>query len=82
MWCLFVIVVPFLGVFVYLIARDHKMRDHAYADAQDAATRAYIRDVAGSAASPAAELERLATLHDQGVIEDTEFQALEEKAIA
>jgi len=84
LWCLFVIFVPYLGVFVYLIARGHRMRDRAYADAQaqEAARRAYIQDAAGTTATPAAELERLASLRAQGVIDEAEFQALKAKAIA
>ena len=48
LWTIFVIVVPYLGVFVYLIARGHKMGAHAAAaaQAQDAATQDYIRSVA------------------------------------
>jgi hypothetical protein len=44
-WVLFVIVVPYFGVFVYLIARGHKMSEHAIeaAQAQDSAQRAYIQ---------------------------------------
>ena len=44
-WFIFVVFLPFLGVFVYLIARGHKMADHAAQDAaaQDAAAKAYIR---------------------------------------
>jgi Short C-terminal domain len=78
LWVLFVIVFPYLGVFVYLIARGHKMSEHAAAAAreQDAAARAYIRDAAGSSASPADELNRLADLKARGVIDDAEFQRL------
>jgi hypothetical protein len=62
LWVLFVIVMPYLGVFVYLVVRGDKMAQHAAADAlaQDDAARAYIRDAAGSASSPVDELERLA----------------------
>src|SRR4051795_11785838 len=75
LWTIFVIVLPFLGVFVYLIARGHKMSEHAVeaAKAQDAAARAYIRDSVSSSSS-ADELARLADLKSQGVITDTEFQ--------
>ena len=47
LWVLFVIVVPYLGVFVYLIALGHKMHEHAVQAqaAQDAAMRRYIQDV-------------------------------------
>src|SRR5437016_2174662 len=67
LWVIFVILVPYLGVFVYLIARGHKMGEHAMqqAQAQDAAARAYIQQAAGTSASPAEELARLASLKDQ-----------------
>jgi heme exporter protein D len=83
-WILFVIILPYLGVFVYLIARGHKMSEHAVQDAQqrDAAMRAYVQDAAGTASSPAAELERLANLKAQGVISDAEFEQLKAKALA
>jgi hypothetical protein len=52
LWVIFVIVVPYLGVFVYLIARGHKMSEHAAeaAQAQDAAQRTYIQNAAGTSA--------------------------------
>ncbi len=83
LWVLFVIVAPFLGVFVYLIARGHKMSEHAMQDAQaqDAAARAYIRDAAGTSASPAEEIAKLSALKDQGVIDEGEFQRLKAKAL-
>ena len=83
LWVIFVIFVPYLGVFVYLIARGHKMSEHAMeaAQANDAAARAYIQQAAGTSASPADELARLADLKAQGVIDDAEFQRLKAKAI-
>jgi hypothetical protein len=83
LWVAFVILIPYLGVFVYLIARGHKMHEHAIeaAQAQDAAARAYIQQAAGTAASPADELARLADLKERGVIDDAEFQRLKAKAI-
>src|SRR3954467_10460894 len=83
LWVVFVIVVPYFGVFVYLIARGHKMHEHAAeaAQAQDAAQRAYIQQAAGTAPSSADELARLADLKQQGVIDDAEFQRLKAKAI-
>ena len=82
-WVLFVIIVPYLGVFVYLIARGHKMHEHAVeaAEAQNAAARAYIQEAAGTSGSPAEELARLADLKDRGVISDEEFQKLKAKAV-
>ena len=67
LWVIFVIVVPYLGVFVYLIARGHKMSEHAMeaAQAQDAAQRQYIQSAAGTSASAADEIARLADLKSQ-----------------
>ena len=85
LWIMFVIVLPYLGVFVYLIARGHKMSEHALADAeaQDAAAKAYIRQAAGDGGSGVAgELERLADLRDNGVISPEEFEAQKAKVLA
>jgi hypothetical protein len=84
LWVIFVIVVPYLGVFVYLIARGHKMSEHAMeaAQAQDAAARAYIQQAAGTSGSAADELARLADLKAQGVITDAEFQQMKAKVVA
>ena len=84
LWTIFVIILPYLGVFVYLIARGHKMSEHAAqaAQAQDAAARAYIQSAAGSGTSTADELARLADLKAQGVIDENEFQQLKAKALA
>ena len=53
LWVIFIIVLPYLGVFVYLIARGHKMSEHAEqaAQEQDAAMRSYVRSAADSAGS-------------------------------
>jgi hypothetical protein len=73
-WVLFVILIPWLGVLVYLIARGKSMaeRDHADAVAHEEAVQAYIRQTAGSG-STAEELSKLASLQAQGVITDAEF---------
>jgi hypothetical protein len=73
-WVLFVILIPWLGVLVYLIARGRSMaeRDHADAVAHEEAVQAYIRQTAGSG-STAEELSKLASLQAQGVISDAEF---------
>src|SRR5215831_424065 len=62
LWVIFVIFLPYLGVFVYLIARGGKMHEHAVqaAQAQDAQMRAYIQNAAGSGGSPSEEVARLA----------------------
>jgi hypothetical protein len=55
LWVLFVIALPYLGVFIYLIARGNKMSEHAEGDAQaqDEAAQGYIRQAAGPTANPA-----------------------------
>ncbi len=82
-WTIFIIVLPYLGVLVYLIARGHKMHEHALqeAQAQEAATRQYIQNVAGGSTSTADEVARLADLRDKGVISEQEFQAAKAKAL-
>jgi type VI protein secretion system component VasK len=82
-WVIFVIIVPYLGVFVYLIARGHKMQEHAAqaAQAQDQAMRQYIQSAAGPATSAADEVARLAELHDKGVLDDAEFAQAKAKAL-
>jgi len=84
LWLLFVIVTPYLGVFVYLIARGGKMREHQIqaVQAQNEAARQYIQSAAGTAPSTADELTRLADLRSQGVIDDAEFAALKAKLVS
>lgn len=85
LWTIFVILVPYLGVFIYLIARGHKMSAHAAAaaQAQDAAAKQYIRSAAGSdSGGTAGELSRLADLRQSGVITEAEFQQAKTKALS
>ncbi len=83
LWSIFVILVPFLGVFVYLIAhgRDMTQRDIDAARESDAQFRAYVQETAGSGSS-AGELEKLAGLRDSGVITEQEFAAQKAKLLA
>ena len=85
LWSIFVIVLPYLGVFIYLIARGNKMGEHAAESArqQDEAARQYIRSTAGTTGSSSAEeVARLAELRDKGVISDAEFQQAKAKALS
>jgi hypothetical protein len=84
LWTIFVIVLPFLGVFVYLIVRGDKMTSREIADAQAnrAAFDSYVRDVAGGGGGAADELSKLADLHSKGVITDEEFAAQKAKLLA
>ncbi|MGO9872330.1 MAG: SHOCT domain-containing protein [Acidimicrobiia bacterium] len=83
MWLIFVIVAPFLGVFVYLIARGGKMAQHGAerAQAQDAALQSYMQRAAGSS-GPADQLSQLASLRDSGAITPAEFEAGKAKVLA
>ena len=86
LWTIFVIIVPLLGVLVYLIARGHKMHEHAMqaAQEQDAAMRAFVRSAAATPNGHGAanEISRLAELRDKGVISEAEFQQAKAKALA
>jgi hypothetical protein len=84
LWVLFVIFLPYLGVFVYLIARGHKMQEHAaeQASQQNAMMQQYIRNATAGGTSSADEIARLAGLRDQGVLSEDEFQTAKAKALA
>ena len=84
LWTVFVIVLPYLGVFVYLIARGKKMGEHAVRDAarQEQQMRSYVQSVSGSSTSTASEIERLAELKNSGAITDQEFQQAKAKLLA
>jgi Short C-terminal domain/Phospholipase_D-nuclease N-terminal len=83
LWVIFVVVLPFLGVFVYLIARGGKMHERAATDTarQQKAFDSYVRQTAGSGSS-ADELAKLADLKAKGVITDSEFEAQKAKLLA
>jgi Short C-terminal domain/Phospholipase_D-nuclease N-terminal len=85
LWVIFVIVLPYLGVFVYLIARGHKMQERSMKAAadQEAAMRSYVQSVASSSTAGAAdEIARLADLRAQGVLSEDEFQQAKAKLLA
>lgn len=85
LWFLFVLLIPLVGVLVYLIARGGSMHDRAarVAEQQDAAVRSYVREAAApESASPADQLAKLADLHDRGVITDQEFAQEKAKVLA
>lgn len=81
LWTLFVLVFPYLGVFVYLIARGHKIGEHRMQDVQqaDAAMQSYIR---ATVSTPADDLSKLADLRNKGVIDDAEFEAMKQRVVA
>jgi ABC-type multidrug transport system fused ATPase/permease subunit len=83
-WLIFVIFLPFLGVFVYLIARGGKMAERDQRDAadQEQAFRSYVQDVAASGSSSADQLSKLADLKAKGVITDAEFEQQKAKILS
>jgi hypothetical protein len=83
LWTIFVIFLPFLGVFVYLIARGHKMTEHELESAQkqQAAFDSYVKQTA-SAANPADQLTQLTALRDSGAITPEEFAAGKAKILS
>jgi Phospholipase_D-nuclease N-terminal/Short C-terminal domain len=82
-WTLFVIVVPYLGVFVYLIAQGKHMAERRMAEAQ--AGRAqfddYVRSVATNG-GPSDQIAKAKELLDSGAIEPAEFEQIKRKALA
>ncbi len=82
-WLILVILLPFLGVFVYVIARGKEMgqRDIDRARAQQADFDSYVREVAPPSSS-ADELAKLADLKSRGVITDAEFQQQKAKLLS
>jgi hypothetical protein len=84
LWVLFVIILPFLGIFVYLIARGGKMHERAAAQAarQQEAFDDYVKKAAGSGTTSAEQLAQLADLRKQGTITDAEFEVQKQKILA
>jgi len=84
LWVLFIIVLPYLGILIYLIARGGKMHERAVRSAQQSQEefKAYVQQAAGTSGSLADELERLASLRDRGVITQEEFDQAKAKAMA
>jgi magnesium-transporting ATPase (P-type) len=84
LWIVFVIVLPFLGVFIYLITNSDGMaeRNIAKAQAQQAQMDAYVQSVAGSGGGAAAEIEKAKGLLDSGAITQAEFDSMKSKALA
>ena len=82
LWFLFVLIIPLIGVLVYLIVRGGKMHEHGVqaAQQQDEAARSYIQQVAGSGSAD--ELAKLADLRDRGVITPQEFEQQKAKILA
>ena len=82
-WIIFIVIIPWLGILVYLIARGSGMQKRAiaHAQAQQAQFQQYVQDTAG-ASNSVDQLAKLADLRTQGVITDAEFDAQKAKLLA
>ena len=83
LWIIFVIVLPFLGVFIYLIVNHDGMTDRSMKQAQAAQAQMddYVRTVASSGGA-AGEIEKAKGLLDSGAITQAEFDAIKAKALS
>jgi len=82
LWCIFVILTPFIGVFVYLISQSKGMNERNLQQVkhQRQQTDEYIRSVASD--DPAGQIAQAKSLLDSGAINQQEFDSLKQKALA
>ena len=82
-WVMFTVLLPYLGVFVYLIARGRSMeeRAHRHTVKAERSIHADIQDSAGRV-SPTEELAKLAQLRESGALTEEEFQAQKDRILA
>ncbi|MFD8728891.1 MULTISPECIES: SHOCT domain-containing protein [Streptomyces] len=88
-WLIFVILLPYLGVLVYLIVRGRSMheRDAKAVKESEAAFRQYVREAAGTPGGPGgsdhvSDLAKLAELKDKGALNDDEYERAKAKLLA
>jgi hypothetical protein len=83
LWTILVIILPFIGIFAYLITQGHAMGERKAAAMQQmqSDTDTYIRSVAGSS-DPAGQIAQAKTLLDGGAISQAEFDQIKAKALA
>ncbi|MGI9823746.1 SHOCT domain-containing protein [Agromyces sp. Marseille-Q5079] len=83
LWVIFLVFLPFLAAFIYLIARGRGMGERNAAKIQQAQAESadYIRTVAAAPVSPTAEIEKAKGLLDSGAITQAEYDALKAKAL-
>jgi hypothetical protein len=83
-WVIFVIILPFLGVLVYLIANHTGMAERKARDTQAAQQQLddYVRKTAGGSGGAAAEIDKAKQLLDSGTITQAEFDQIKAKALA
>ena len=82
-WTFFVIILPFLGIFIYFIAEGRGMGERSLAQARESQAHmdAYVRSVA-SPGDPSEQIAKAKTLLDNGTITQTEFDQIKAKALA
>lgn len=84
-WVIFIVILPFLGVFVYIIAEHAGMTDRTLERQQAAQSQfdSYVKSVAGEGdGGPASEIARAKELLDAGTISQSEFDAIKRHALA
>ena len=85
LWCLFVIILPWIGTLTYLLVRGRSMgeRANAEADRNEKAFRSYVQNVAatGSGGGVADELTRLADMRDQGRISSQDYELAKQRVL-
>ena len=81
LWVFCLIVLPYLGVLIYLIARGQGMRERAIKEQADEKRHLdqYVRETAGT--SPVDELHKLSELKDKGAISDAEYEKMKAKLV-
>jgi hypothetical protein len=84
LWVIFVIIIPWLGILVYLIARGHGMQERQLEQAREvqAAQAAYIKSVAAPSGGAASQIADAKGLLDSGAITQAEFDQLKATALA
>ena len=87
LWCIFVILLPWLGVLVYLIARGRSMHERAAQEAarNEQAFRSYVKEVAvteGTATGVTGELSQLAAMRDRGTLTPEEYEQAKQRVLA
>lgn len=82
-WTIFVLLLPLIGILIYLIVRGRSMHQRAAQQAaqQEEAFRGYVQEAAGSPASSADQLAKLADLRQRGVITSDEFEQEKSKVL-
>jgi hypothetical protein len=83
LWVIFIILIPYLGVFAYLVFRGGAMHERAANQAalQQTMLNQHLQNL-GNGSSPADQLHKLADLKEKGFITDAEFQAEKERILA